>query len=70
MEYEELVDRGLEGGGDAQREEERGVVIALLEGDDGLAGDADGVGKLLLGQAPIRSPYLNGEMDFRTRPMT
>ena len=48
MELEDGFDGGVEGAGDAEGQDERGDVFVGFEGDDGLTGDADSVGEILL----------------------
>lgn len=48
MEGEDLVERHVKDAGDAEREFQRWEIFAVLDGKDGLAGDADTVGKLFL----------------------
>ena len=49
----DVLEHGFEGdgedGGDAEGDLERGGVLVALDGVDGLAGNADAVGELLLG---------------------
>ncbi len=59
-----------EGAGDAEGGVQGGGVAALLDGDDGLAGEADQIGELLLGHfAVLEAPgaYLIGDLGIRHR---
>lgn len=48
MEGEDLVQRNAEASGDPEGQFQRREILAVLDGKDGLAGDACAVGKLFL----------------------
>jgi hypothetical protein len=63
---EHVVQRNLEDARDLEGHLEGGRVTALLDGDDGLAGDADAIGQLRLGHLAVGEPQrANGIGDRR-----
>ena len=53
---EDLVERHAEDPGDPEGHLERGRVLALLDGDDRLAGHADSIGQVRLGHLAVGEP--------------
>jgi hypothetical protein len=60
---EDLFEWDIEDVRDPEGDLERGGVLVELDGDDGLAGDADAVGEVLLGEAVVCAEVAKGVAD-------
>jgi hypothetical protein len=62
---EDLLEGNAEDMGDAEGDFERGRVFVAFDGDDGLAGDVDEVGEVLLGHGTGGAEIADGVREAR-----